>query len=223
MKFCESCGMPLTDEVRGTEANGSLSADYCHFCYKNGHFTQDMTMEQMIQFCLQFLDQMNASSGRNLTREQYEAEMRSYFPKLKRWSDDKRSIEEKAIALLAQCEEVTIASVDEQGCPRPVPMSKISTKSYNEVWLATGADSVKTIEFQKNPLAGLSYSHLGNSVALRGKVEVLTDQATREAQWQDWFIHHFPGGPSDPNYVVLHFVGSHATLWIDGQFERKDV
>lgn len=29
MKFCQSCGMPLTsDEVCGTNADGSLSADY---------------------------------------------------------------------------------------------------------------------------------------------------------------------------------------------------
>ena len=30
MKFCQSCGMPLTsNEVCGTNADGSLSADYC--------------------------------------------------------------------------------------------------------------------------------------------------------------------------------------------------
>lgn len=37
MKFCQSCGMPLTsNEVCGTNADGSLSADYCTYCYQNG-------------------------------------------------------------------------------------------------------------------------------------------------------------------------------------------
>ena len=46
MKFCQSCGMPLTsNEVCGTNADGSLSADYCTYCYQNGKFTQDCTMD----------------------------------------------------------------------------------------------------------------------------------------------------------------------------------
>ncbi len=49
--------MPLTDENRGTNADGSRSEDYCVYCYKNGQFTQKFTMNQMIEFCLQFLDQ----------------------------------------------------------------------------------------------------------------------------------------------------------------------
>ena len=55
-QFCQSCGMPLTDENRGTNADGSHSEDYCSYCYKNGEFTQEFTMSQMIEFCLQFLD-----------------------------------------------------------------------------------------------------------------------------------------------------------------------
>ena len=29
MKFCQSCGMPLTDDVLGTNADGSKNEDYC--------------------------------------------------------------------------------------------------------------------------------------------------------------------------------------------------
>ena len=43
--------MPLTDENRGTNADGSRSEDYCVYCYKNGQFTQKFTMNQMIEFC----------------------------------------------------------------------------------------------------------------------------------------------------------------------------
>ena len=56
--------MPLTDENRGTNADGSRSEDYCAYCYKNGEFTQEFTMNQMIEFCLQFLDQWTHTSER---------------------------------------------------------------------------------------------------------------------------------------------------------------
>ena len=38
MKFCQSCGMPLTDDVLGTNADGSKNEEYCMYCYKDGKF-----------------------------------------------------------------------------------------------------------------------------------------------------------------------------------------
>ena len=38
---------------------------------------------------------------------------------------------------------------------------------------------------------------------------------------QEWFIEHFPGGPSDPGYVLLKFESNHATYWIEGTFIHK--
>ena len=54
-------------------------------CYKDGKFTQDMTMEQMIDHCAQFTDEINRNSGQNLTVEQMKEQMRQFFPHLKRW------------------------------------------------------------------------------------------------------------------------------------------
>lgn len=84
-KFCQSCGMPLTADNKGTNADGSSNEEYCIYCYKDGTFTQDFTMEQMIEFCAQFTDQMNEQAGWNLTPEQAKEQMRRFFPNLKRW------------------------------------------------------------------------------------------------------------------------------------------
>ena len=35
-KFCQSCGMPLTEEILGTNADGIKNEDYCIYCYKDG-------------------------------------------------------------------------------------------------------------------------------------------------------------------------------------------
>lgn len=86
MHFCQSCGMPLTDEIHGTNADGSKNEEYCIYCFKDGAFTGDFTMEEMIDFCSQFVEQYNKDSGQNLTQEEYKAMLRQYYPNLKRWS-----------------------------------------------------------------------------------------------------------------------------------------
>ena len=86
MRFCQSCGMPLTDEILGTNADGSKSEEYCIYCFKDGAFTGDFTMEEMIDFCSQFVEQYNKDSGQNLTQDEYKAMLRQYYPNLKRWS-----------------------------------------------------------------------------------------------------------------------------------------
>lgn len=85
MKFCQSCGMPLSDEVLGTNADGSKNEEYCMYCYKDGAFTQEMTMEEMIEHCSQFVDEVNKHMPKPMTREEYKQMMRGYFPMLKRW------------------------------------------------------------------------------------------------------------------------------------------
>ncbi len=77
--------MPLTNEILGTNTDGTLNEDYCIYCYKDGKFAQDMTMEQMIDHCAQFTDEINKQSGQNLTQEQAKDMMRQFFPHLKRW------------------------------------------------------------------------------------------------------------------------------------------
>ena len=77
--FCQSCGMPLSDEVV------SENPDYCKYCFADGHFTQDCTMDEMIDFCVQFLDEFNKNTGQNLTADEYRKGLRQFFPTLKRW------------------------------------------------------------------------------------------------------------------------------------------
>lgn len=77
--------MPLTEENLGTNADGSKNEEYCMYCYKDGAFTNDCTMEEMIEFCAQFVDEVNKNMPQPITREQYKQMMQQYFPTLKRW------------------------------------------------------------------------------------------------------------------------------------------
>ena len=85
-QFCQSCGMPLTkNEDCGTNADGSINFDYCQYCYKDGKFLQDMTMDEMIEHCAQFVDEVNKNMPKPMTKEEYKQMMQGFFPMLKRW------------------------------------------------------------------------------------------------------------------------------------------
>ena len=85
-QFCQSCGMPLTkNEDCGTNADGSTNFDYCQYCFKDGKFLQDCTMDEMIEHCAQFIDEVNKQMPKPMTRDEYVQMMRGFFPMLKRW------------------------------------------------------------------------------------------------------------------------------------------
>ena len=87
MKFCQSCGMPLNDAILGTNADGSKNEDYCMYCYQDGKFTLDCSMDEMIVHCAQFIDEVNKNLPQPITKEEYIARMKTYFPQLKRWRE----------------------------------------------------------------------------------------------------------------------------------------
>ena len=55
-RFCQSCGMPLTEDVLGTNADGSKNEEYCRYCSRDGHFLQDYTIDEMIEPCAQLME-----------------------------------------------------------------------------------------------------------------------------------------------------------------------
>jgi len=82
-RFCESCGMPMgeTDEMYGTEQDGSKSADYCKHCYDKGAFTHpDATLEGMIDLVA---DIMVKDFG--FSPDEAKKQCNEGLPGLKRW------------------------------------------------------------------------------------------------------------------------------------------
>ncbi len=81
---CQSCGMPLHEPaVLGTDEKGIPIEEYCLYCYKDGKFTSDVTMEEMIQLCAKYVQ--------NVPKEKAVFDMRMQFPKLKRWAQKEQT------------------------------------------------------------------------------------------------------------------------------------
>ena len=79
-KICQSCGMPISSTIDlGTTKDGSLNKDYCKYCYKNGEFIDNVSLEEYIEKCSQFGQQAG------MTNEQMKSFCEKLFPTLKRW------------------------------------------------------------------------------------------------------------------------------------------
>lgn len=52
-KFCQSCGMPLSNDPKGggTNTDGSKSEKYCSYCYENGDFLYKGHQKDFQEFC----------------------------------------------------------------------------------------------------------------------------------------------------------------------------
>lgn len=132
-----------------------------------------------------------------------------------------KQLEEKAAAIVATAQVITVASVDENGYPRPVAMVKVKYED-GAIYVATGTSSAKTAHFKANPKAGVSIVKGCDGVVFTGLMEIVTDQETKRSLWGDWMLSHFPGGVEDPEFCILKFTPKSTTYWIDNTFVKDE-
>ncbi len=75
--------MPMgdTDELCGTNEDGSKNEEYCKYCFVDGAFTFQGTMEELIELCVPNMADANPDMGEEEARRR----MKEWFPTLKRW------------------------------------------------------------------------------------------------------------------------------------------
>ena len=232
IKFCQSCGMPLTDEVLGTNADGSKNEDYCMYCYRDGKFLQDCTMEEMIEHCAQFIGAVNEGLPNPITKEEYIGMMKTYFPQLKRWrktlnvSDNEVVNVNPALAgvkeLIAQMADslpiAYISSVDNEGYPYTkamlAPRKREGIKTF---YFTTNTFSLRVAHYKANPKASIYFCDAKGfkGMMLRGTMEVLTDAKSKEMIWRKGDEQYYPEGMTDPNYCVLKFTATDGRFYSD--------
>ena len=230
MKFCQSCGMPLTNDVLGTNADGSKNEDYCMYCYKDGQFVQDCTMDEMIEHCAQFVGAVNENMEKPITKEEYIGQMKMYFPHLKRWRQELKVSDgmpenpalkgvKELIAKMADTLPIAfISSVDDEGFPCTkamlAPRKREGIKAF---YFTTNTFSLRVAHYKANPKASLYFCDAEGfkGMMLRGTMEVLTDAASKEMIWREGDEQYYPGGVTDSNYCVLKFTATDGRFYSD--------
>ena len=81
----------------------------------------------------------------------------------------------------------------------------------DSIWFATGTESSKIVQIQKNPKAAIYGYEMETMTEFRlfGTIELLNDASSRRKIWRDDFIQHFPDGVDSPTMIVLRFNTDH--------------
>ncbi len=231
-KFCQSCGMPLIDDVLGTNADGSKNEEYCMYCYRDGDFLQKCTMDEMIEHCSQFVGAVNEGLEKPITKEEYIGMMKTYFPQLKRWRKELAVTDgqvvktnpalsgvKELIVKMADTQPIAyISSVDNEGFPWTKAMLKPRKREgIKTFYFTTNTFSLRVAHYKANPKASIYFCDEKGfkGMMLRGKMEVLTDAGTKEMIWREGDEQYYPGGVSDPNYCVLKFTATDGRFYSD--------
>ena len=117
---------------------------------------------------------------------------------------------ERIISFIKKQKVSFVCSVDGNGVPNVKAMLKPRKQvGLKEFYFSTNTSSMRVKQYLNNPNASIYFYHKGlikyTGVMLKGKMEVLTDQETKNIIWRKGDTIFYKGGVTDPDYCVLRF------------------
>ena len=121
-----------------------------------------------------------------------------------------------------------ICSVDENNYPNMKAMLKPRKRvGLKEFYFSTNTSSMRVKQFLNNPNASIYFYHKGlikyTGVMLVGKMEVLTDQESKNMIWRKGDTIFYKGGVTDPDYCVLKFTAQSGRYYCDLKTEDFEI
>ena len=141
----------------------------------------------------------------------------------------KTMTDQKQIADFIRKQKVAfICSVDEEGFPNVKAMLRPrKTEGLHHFWFSTNTSSMRVRQYQHNPNACIYFYHKGlikyTGVMLKGRMEVLTDQETKDKIWRKGDSIFYKCGVTDPDYCVLRFTAESGRYYCDLKTESFDI
>ncbi len=121
-----------------------------------------------------------------------------------------------------------ICSVDNEYYPNVKAMLKPRKRSgLKEFYFSTNTSSMRVKQYQDNPKASIYFYHKGLikyvGVMLKGKMEVLTDQESKNMIWRKGDTMFYKKGVTDPDCCVLKFTAESGRYYCDLKTESFDL
>ena len=121
-----------------------------------------------------------------------------------------------------------ICSIDDDGFPNVKAMLKPRRRTgLKEFYFSTNTSSMRVRQFLNNPKASIYFYHKGLikyvGVMLTGKMEVLTDQETKNAIWRRGDTLFYKQGVTDPDYCVIKFTAEKGRYYCDLKTEDFEI
>jgi general stress protein 26 len=127
-------------------------------------------------------------------------------------ADQKSADQEKLVELMGDMPIGMLTTFGSEG-PRSVPMARQEVEPSAELWFIAARDTGHVRAVQENPAVALTFSSRDAWVATTGRAYVVDDRAKLEELWNTFAEAWLPGGPEDPNAVLLRVDVDRAEYW----------
>ena len=120
-----------------------------------------------------------------------------------------QDIRARARDIIEKAVNGVLVTLDEHGFPHPRTMWTASMDDDFTIYFVTGRPLVKCRQIEANPKVCVFWTqtdgeHIGwNYAHIKGEATITDDQALRDRCWNDELSQYFPGGKTDPSYVVI--------------------
>ena len=121
-----------------------------------------------------------------------------------------------------------ICSIDDEAYPNVKAMLKPRKRNgLKAFYFSTNTSSMRVSQYRENPHACIYFYHKGliryTGVMLKGTMEVLTDQETKNMIWRKGDTLFYKQGVTDPDYCVLKFTAISGRFYCDLKTESFDI
>lgn len=95
------------------------------------------------------------------------------------------------------------------------PMAAVDTDHMGNIWFFTSIQSNKVKDIELDHFVQLVFAHPGKDSYLdvRGRANVITDQASIKDKWNPMIKAWFPGGVDDPEICLLQIKTDEVHYW----------
>jgi len=100
------------------------------------------------------------------------------------------------------------------GYPEARPMDLIHRERAT-LWFATSRASRKVAQIVADSRVTVMFVDTGrfDYVSVHGRAQIITDEALRKRFWKEAWREEWPGGPADPDYILLKVLGENGSYY----------
>ena len=137
-----------------------------------------------------------------------------------------KDVEKTVGGMIDKQKTAFIGSIDAEGFPNIKAMLQPRKREgIRSIYFTTNTSSMRVAQFRKDNHACIYFcdNRFFRGVMLRGTMEILTDNASKEMIWQEGDTMYYKEGVTAPDYCVLKFTATSGRYYSNFKSENFSI